>query len=190
MACLRGALNAVYARHREAIDELATSITEAEVRTIAVSSERPVVETTAVRQADFATVKEAFTRASRSITATVANSYLAQRLNDEAEMMDEMATVAAIGLFVSPFDQTSPAIDALNAEAVSLVTRWRGVHHAAIRLLPESRQSVYTRLDTQAGEPEVSMPDLKASDIVEGANAQGWVDRHLLANPDGLIPSG
>lgn len=143
--------------------------------------------------ADDRAIQEAYRHGSRTVTPDIARTYvdhLAANADDEDVLRDAHVRVA--GLAILP--QTRPALD---AAADSLSSEWLGQHRVAIKVLPESRQSLYAEITAMSTDPQLismAMPKNRQEETRRsvGDSAQMLDQRpfHLLSDEDGMFPIG
>ncbi|MFJ5978404.1 DEAD/DEAH box helicase [Pseudarthrobacter oxydans] len=191
---LHGVLNGLSAQYR---NELETA--ESDVRTVAGGTVRGHAryglraDETWTEAADDRAIQEAFRHATRTVTPDIARTYvdhLAADAEDEDVLRDAHVRVA--GLAMLP--QTRPSLD---AAADLLSSEWLGKHRVAIKMLSESRQSLYAEITAMSTDPQLISMALPKNRQEETRRAVGDATQildqrplHLLSDEDGMFPVG
>jgi len=190
-------LDGQLAQHRDAVEDEAVSIREAEIRRFtAKRGTLTAVEEIERHEADAATVREAFGQAKRAFTAAVANGYLKRLYADvlaedpDADLTLIQARVAALARVLR--DGQSIAVQPVEDAAETLTRHWLDQARDAIALLNEERREVYEDLRGQGRDPEILPIEIPVALRVEGATEEGGplprVQKHVLSDSRGDFP--
>jgi len=147
-----------------------------------------------VERADDRAIQVGFTDAKRAFGADVAQSYVNHLVGhdgDDDSLRDAYVTTSALAII----PDVRVGID---READELASAWFAEYRVAIKSLTDERQQEYADIQALATEPQVgslTRPRNRIEDYVDvdddGQQAQApVVDRHLMADKDGMCPIG
>ena len=150
-----------------------------------------------VEASDLAVIEDAYSRASRSISQDLANTYsehLAEANSNadskEESLIEAHTTIAALGLVKN-------IAESLEQEAEELAKKWLNEYLLDIRSFSHDRQEAYRRImemgassmDVGMVRPEIWMQHSIVKEADGSETKLPTFKKHLMSNDDGIFPS-
>lgn len=191
---LHGVMNGLAAQYPNDMDKARTDVLTVAGATLHGSARHGIRADSAwTEAADDRAIQDAYRHGARTITPDIARTYIdhvAADTEDEDVLRDAHVRVAALAML----PQTRPALD---AEADKISSEWLHQFRAAIKSLPESRQSLYAEISAMSTDPQLISMALPKNRQEETKRAVGDTEQllerrplHLLSDEEGMFPVG